>query len=117
MWDTAFEDVPEGRIFEGLDLKTVGPEQLSSAALGGIQIQDTDDWYAEALKLYPETDESIENRYDLVKDYYCGLPIQKGKKICVIVVTHAAFNFNLPRRMNAKEESALGLVYCASFQA
>ena len=81
----------------------------------GVSIVDTPDWYQECCDLFPESDEDLERRYDLVRDYYKGYLVDQGKSVCVIVATHAAFNFNIPKRFNAKEESALGLIYCTSF--
>ena len=57
----------------------------------------------------------IEQRYDLIRDHYLNYAVPDGKSISVIVASHAAFNFNLPKRFNAKEESAMGLCYCSSF--
>ena len=66
--------------------------------------------------MYPESDELIEVRYDQIRDHLLAYPVPAGKSLSVIIASHAAFNFNLPKRFNAKEESAMGLCYCSSFQ-
>ena len=81
-----------------------------------MEVVDTDDWLAEANQLFPETDESLPARYDLITEYYRNYPVPAGKSMSVIVATHAAFNLNLPKRFNAKGDDEAGLSYCASFQ-
>ena len=117
LYDSSFDDTAEleGGIFENLILKKKGPEHLKDIALQGVDVIDTEDWYSEANQLYPEEDDSLAKRYDLVTQYYKNIQVPANKSICIIVVSHAAFNFNLPKRFNAKEESALGLCYCSSF--
>ena len=120
LWQEAFPDT-EGGVIETLELKTKGSNTLSkrNAFPQGVSIVDTDDWYTDACALFPESDEDLNRRYDLVRDYYKGYQTRdaqgKKKNVCVIVATHAAFNFNLPSRFGSKEESGMGLIYCASF--
>ena len=80
-----------------------------------MDVVDTEDWTAEAGQLYPETDETLENRYDLVAEYYKNYPVPQGKSMCVVIVTHAAFNLHLPKRFNAKGEDTWKKAFCASF--
>ena len=107
----------EGGLLANLELKKMGAAALKDTALGGVNVVDTNDWYTEATQLYPEDDDTLPVRYNLVTDYFKNFPVPQGKSICIVVVSHAAFNLELPRRFNAKEESALGLIYCSSFQA
>ena len=83
--------------------------------MSGVNVRDNCDWYHEANKLYPETAESLETRYDLVADYYKTLAVPAGKSLCVIVVTHKPMTFNLPCRLGEMDEECDATGYCCSF--
>lgn len=122
LWDTEeFEQADaNGGIFETLQLKTVDPDVLCIEALSGIEVHDTISWHSEATKLYPEDVDSLEVRYDMIAEHFKtqeAVPATTGKSLCVIVVTHAAMQMSLPERFNAREQSALGLIYASSWQA
>lgn len=119
LYECTFDEAAalDGGIFQNLEMKTKGPTILAQTALHGVQILDTSDWYNDAKAIYPETDEALTERYNIVANYYKNAPVTTGKSTCIIVVTHAAFPYNLPERFNAKNETELGLTYCSSFQA
>ena len=83
--------------------------------MSGINVRDTDDWLQEAKKLFPETADSLEERYDLIADYYKNLPVPAGKSICIIVVTHKPVTYNLPKRMGIVDDEQDATGYCSSF--
>ena len=67
LYDTCFDD---NDIFDTLELKTKDRKTLEEEALGGVEIVDTDDYYEEVKKLYPEEDEDLNRRYDMVSKHY-----------------------------------------------
>ena len=73
--------------------------------MAGVNFTDTDDWYQEACALYPEEDEDLDARYNLVKDHYIQLfqnqVAQTAQSMCIVVVCHAGFMFEMPGRFNA----------------
>ena len=88
---------------------------MRGPAFSGINVKDTEDWYDQAIKLHPETLESLEDRYDEVANYYKNYPVPPGRSICVVVVTHKPITYNLPERLGEVDEEADSTGYCSSF--
>ena len=77
-------------MFAGLELKTIGPEKISEQILGGVQIIDTNDYYEEICKSYPEKPPSkLNERIKLIGDHYkVKHAANQGKSVAYIVFTH-----------------------------
>ena len=93
-----FEKV-QGDIFEELDLKKTGTVGLQGKALGGTEICDTDDYYEQIRKLYPEGPSQLAVRYEIIGDHYKQKHAQSnGKNVAIIVVTHEGILMQMPHQ-------------------
>ena len=86
----SFAEVPDGKVIENLELKTAGTMAISQRALApSVSVVDTENWYQECCKLYPEDRDAQQRRYKIIADYYKEYPVPAGKNLCMIVATHA----------------------------
>ena len=58
----------DGCIFEGLDLKN--NPNLKEEALSGAELHDNNDFYEDAKKVYPESDDAVDQRVLMIANYY-----------------------------------------------
>ena len=78
-----------GDIFDSLILKQVDKNELKTS-LGGIGVIDTEDYYEDVKKLYPEDDAALATRVAAIMEHYKGKHAQnKGKSVAYVITTHA----------------------------
>ena len=106
-------DFVKGCIIDSLDLKQ--NKDLSEQALGGAKLIDTEDFYQETKKVYPETEEQVVKRGMNVAKYYREQHAKsKGKNIARLVFTHREIMASMPKYFGAGEREFAE--YVASFE-
>ena len=90
---------------------------MQTQALGGIEVNDTEDFYGDIRTLYPEDPQQLDVRYEAIGDHYRAKHAQNnGKNVAIIVVSHEGILTQIPYQFGQQEIVDYKAGHCASFE-